>query len=412
MEELGIGRPSTYAATLATLRDREYVTIDKRKLIPQAKGRLVTAFLESFFTKYVEYDFTAALEEKLDRISAGELDWKQVLRDFWKDFFAQIEDTKELRVTNVLDALNEVLAPLVFPKREDGSDPRICQVCGTGNLSLKLGKYGAFVGCSNYPECNYTRQLTSDGSEAEAAASNEPKALGADPMTGEELTLRSGRFGPYIQRGDGKEAKRSSLPKGWKPEDIDHEKALALINLPRDIGKHPETGKMISAGLGRYGPFLLHDGSYANLESIEDVFAIGLNRAVTVIAEKQSKGPGRGRSGTPAALKELGDHPDGGAITVRDGRYGAYVNWGKVNATIPKGQDPASVTLDEALVLIAERIAKTGTGGKPVKAKKTAAKKADGDAAAKPKATKAKAATKSKTAAKPKAAAKPKKAAE
>ncbi|EMS97862.1 DNA topoisomerase I subunit omega [Agrobacterium tumefaciens str. Cherry 2E-2-2] len=412
MEELGIGRPSTYAATLKTLSDREYIVVDKRKLIPHSRGRLVTAFLESFFTKYVEYDFTAALEEKLDRISAGELDWKQVLRDFWKDFFAQIEDTKELRVTNVLDALNEVLAPLVFPKREDGSDPRICQVCGTGNLSLKLGKYGAFVGCSNYPECNYTRQLTSDGSEAEAAASNEPKALGADPMTGEELTLRSGRFGPYIQRGDGKEAKRSSLPKGWKPEDIDHEKALALINLPRDIGKHPETGKMISAGLGRYGPFLLHDGSYANLESVEDVFSIGLNRAVTVIAEKQSKGPGRGRSGTPAALKELGDHPDGGAITVRDGRYGAYVNWGKVNATIPKGQDPASVTLDEALVLIAERIAKTGTGGKPAKGSKTAAKKADGDAAAKPKATKAKAATKSKTAAKPKAAAKPKKAAE
>lgn len=412
MEELGIGRPSTYAATLKTLSDREYIIVDKRKLIPHSRGRLVTAFLESFFSKYVEYDFTAALEEKLDRISAGELDWKQVLRDFWKDFFAQIEDTKELRVTNVLDALNEVLAPLVFPKREDGSDPRICQVCGTGNLSLKLGKYGAFVGCSNYPECNYTRQLTSDGSEAEAAASNEPKALGADPMTGEELTLRSGRFGPYIQRGDGKEAKRSSLPKGWKPEDIDHEKALALINLPRDIGKHPETGKMISAGLGRYGPFLLHDGSYANLESIEDVFSIGLNRAVTVIAEKQSKGPGRGRSGTPAALKELGDHPDGGPITVRDGRYGAYVNWGKVNATIPKGQDPASVTLEESLVLIAERIAKTGTGGKPAKAKKPAAKKADGDAAAKPKATKAKAATKSKTAAKPKAAAKPKKAAE
>ncbi|UXT40585.1 type I DNA topoisomerase [Agrobacterium tumefaciens] len=412
MEELGIGRPSTYAATLKTLSDREYIVVDKRKLVPHSRGRLVTAFLESFFTKYVEYDFTAALEEKLDRISAGELDWKQVLRDFWKDFFAQIEDTKELRVTNVLDALNEVLAPLVFPKREDGSDPRICQVCGTGNLSLKLGKYGAFVGCSNYPECNYTRQLTSDGSEAEAAASNEPKALGADPMTGEELTLRSGRFGPYIQRGDGKEAKRSSLPKGWKPEDIDHEKALALINLPRDIGKHPETGKMISAGLGRYGPFLLHDGSYANLESIEDVFSIGLNRAVTVIAEKQSKGPGRGRSGTPAALKELGDHPDGGTITVRDGRYGAYVNWGKVNATIPKGQDPASVTLDEALVLIAERIAKTGTGGKPAKGRKTTAKKADGDAAAKPKATKAKAATKSKTAAKPKAAAKPKKAAE
>ncbi|MES5096711.1 type I DNA topoisomerase [Agrobacterium sp. BA1120] len=421
MEELGIGRPSTYAATLKTLSDREYIIVDKRKLIPHSRGRLVTAFLESFFTKYVEYDFTADLEEKLDRISAGELDWKQVLRDFWKDFFAQIEDTKELRVTNVLDALNEVLAPLVFPKREDGSDPRICQVCGTGNLSLKLGKYGAFVGCSNYPECNFTRQLNSDGAEADAAAVNEPKALGADPHTGEELTLRSGRFGPYIQRGDGKEAKRSSLPKGWKPEDIDHEKALALINLPRDIGKHPESGKMISAGLGRYGPFLLHDGGYANLESIEDVFSIGLNRAVTVIAEKKAS-PGRGRSSTPAALKELGDHPDGGAITVRDGKYGPYVNWGKVNATIPKAQAPDTVTLDEALVLIAERIAKTGTGsnGKPVKAKKAAAPKkaskaasADGEtkAKAKPKAaTKPKAAAKPKTAAKAKAAPKAKKA--
>ena len=408
MEELGIGRPSTYAATLATLRDREYIIIDKRKLIPEAKGRLVTAFLESFFTRYVEYDFTADLEEKLDKISAGELDWKQVLRDFWKDFFAQIEDTKELRVTNVLDALNEELAPLVFPKREDGSDPRICQVCGTGKLSLKLGKFGAFVGCSNYPECNYTRQLSADGgSDAEAAASNEPQNLGKDPHTGEGITLRSGRFGPYVQRGDGKEAKRASLPKGWAPASIDHEKALALLSLPRDIGQHPETGKMISAGLGRYGPFLLHDGSYANLETVEDVFSIGLNRAVTVIADKQSKGPGRGRA-APAALKTLGDHPDGGAITVRDGKYGPYVNWGKVNATLPKSKAADSVTLEEALVLIAEKAGKTPAKGKakaPAKAKTTKAKtektKSDETKTAKPKA---------KAAAKPKTAAKAKKA--
>ncbi|WP_414901019.1 type I DNA topoisomerase [Rhizobium cremeum] len=402
MEELGIGRPSTYAATLATLRDRDYVTIDKRKLIPQAKGRLVTAFLESFFTKYVEYDFTADLEEKLDKISAGELDWKQVLRDFWQDFFAQIEDTKELRVTNVLDALNEALAPLVFPKREDGSDPRICQVCGTGQLSLKLGKYGAFVGCSNYPECNYTRQLSSEnGGEAEAAGANEPKALGKDPVTDEEITLRSGRFGPYVQRGDGKDAKRSSLPKGWTPATVDFEKALALLSLPRDVGAHPETGKMISAGLGRYGPFVLHDGTYANLESIEDVLSIGLNRAVTVLAEKQSKGAGARGRGTPAALKEIGEHPDGGAITVRDGRYGPYINWGKVNATLPKGKDPQSVTMEEALALIAERAAKDG--GKPAKAKKAPAK------AAKAKAADAdEAAPKKKSAAKPKAKAAPK----
>ncbi len=397
MEELGIGRPSTYAATLKTLSDREYVIMDKRKLIPHSKGRLVTAFLENFFTKYVEYDFTADLEEKLDKISAGELNWKDVLRAFWQDFFAQIEDTKELRVTNVLDALNEALAPLVFPKREDGSDPRICQVCGTGNLSLKLGKYGAFVGCSNYPECNFTRQLSSEGgAEAEANGSNEPRALGKDPVTEEEITLRSGRFGPYVQRGDGKEAKRSSLPKGWAPADIDLEKALSLLSLPRDVGAHPETGKMISAGLGRYGPFVLHDGTYANLEGIEDVLSIGLNRAVTVLAEKKANPGGRGRTAA-VALKELGDHPDGGAMTVRDGRFGPYVNWGKVNATLPKGKDPQAITVEEALVLIAERAAKDG-GGK-AKAKKAPAKaakaKSEDGAAAKPK----------KAAAKPKATA-------
>ncbi|MGV1770234.1 type I DNA topoisomerase [Agrobacterium vitis] len=419
MEELGIGRPSTYAATLKTLSDREYVTIDKRKLIPEAKGRLVTAFLESFFTRYVEYDFTADLEEKLDKISAGELNWKDVLREFWQNFFAQIEGTKELRVTNVLDALNEALAPLVFPKREDGSDPRICQVCGTGNLSLKLGKYGAFVGCSNYPECNFTRQLSADGGTEAEAVGNEPKALGEDPTTGEQITLRSGRFGPYVQRGDGKEAKRSSLPKGWSPTDVDFDRALSLLSLPREVGLHPETGKMMTAGLGRYGPFVLHDGTYANLDSIEDVLTIGLNRAVTVLAEKQANPGGRGRA-APAALKEIGDHPDGGAITVRDGRYGPYVNWGKINATIPKGMDPQAVTMEEAIALIVERAAKEGSGKTKAKpaaksaatkkapAKKPAAKatKADADdaadakpkkAAAKPKATKPKAKPAAKT---------------
>ncbi|MBN9244422.1 MAG: type I DNA topoisomerase [Mesorhizobium sp.] len=383
LEELGIGRPSTYAATLKTLEDREYVVIDKRRLIPEAKGRLVTAFLENFFDKYVEYDFTASLEEKLDEISDGKLAWKDVLRDFWKDFSAHVDETKELRVTDVLDALNEELAPLVFPAREDGSDPRICPKCGTGNLSLKLGKYGAFVGCSNYPECGYTRQLGGEagGNGENGGAVDGAKALGKDPYTAEEITLRSGRFGPYVQRGEGKEAKRSSLPKGWTADSIDHEKALALLSLPRDVGKHPETGKMISAGLGRYGPFVLHDGTYANVESIEDVFSIGLNRAVSVIAEKQAKGKGGRNGGTPAALKELGEHPDGGKITVRDGKYGPYVNWEKVNATLPKGKDPQSVTVEEALALIAERAAKSGSAKKPARkaaAKKPAAKKKKG----------------------------------
>ncbi|EKF19569.1 type I DNA topoisomerase [Nitratireductor pacificus] len=386
MEELGIGRPSTYAATLKTLEDRDYVTIDKRRLMPQAKGRLVTAFLENFFERYVEYDFTAGLEEKLDKISDGQLSWKDVLRDFWADFSGHVDEIKELRVTNVLDALNEELAPLAFPSREDGSDPRVCPRCGTGQLSLKLGRHGAFVGCSNYPECGFTRQFGEAGNGEDGDNGlNGDKVLGKDPHTSEEITLRSGRFGPYVQRGEGKEAKRSSLPKGWTPDSIDIEKALALLSLPRDIGKHPESGKMISAGLGRYGPFLLHDGGYANLETIEDVFSIGLNRAVTVIAEKKAKGAnGRGR-GTPAALKELGDHPDGGKVTVRDGRYGPYVNHGKVNATLPKGKDPMAVTIEEALELVAAKAGKSGK--KPAaKAKKPAAKKA---AAKKPAAKKA-----------------------
>ncbi len=343
MEELGIGRPSTYTAILKTLEDREYVTIDKRRLVPEAKGRLLTAFLESFFERYVEYDFTASLEEKLDEISDGKLAWKDVLRDFWTDFSGAVDDIKELRVTDVLDALNEELAPLVFPAREDGSNPRICPKCGTGNLSLKLGKFGAFVGCSNYPECSYTRQLgdAANGNGEAARPRTATRCSARIPTRSEEITLRSGRFGPYVQRGDGKEAKRSSLPKGWTVEAIDHEKALALLSLPRDVGKHPESGKMISAGIGRYGPFVLHDGTYANLDSVEDVFSIGLNRAVSVIAEKQPKGRGGRNGGTPAALKALGEHPDGGEITVRDGKYGPYVNHGKVNATLPKGKDPA-----------------------------------------------------------------------
>ncbi|MET3521696.1 type I DNA topoisomerase [Mesorhizobium abyssinicae] len=381
LEELGIGRPSTYTAILKTLEDRDYVTIDRRKLVPQAKGRLLSAFLESFFERYVEYDFTASLEEKLDEISDGKLAWKDVLRDFWRDFSGAVDDIKELRVTDVLDALNDELAPLVFPAREDGSNPRICPKCGTGNLSLKLGKFGAFVGCSNYPECSFTRQLGDAANPNGENGNGEDgtRLIGKDPYTAEEITLRSGRFGPYIQRGEGKEAKRSSLPKGWAAEQIDHEKALALLALPRDVGKHPESGKMISAGLGRYGPFVLHDGTYANLDSIEDVFSIGLNRAVSVIAEKQLKGKGGRNGATPAALKDLGDHPDGGGkIVVRDGKYGPYVNYGKVNATLPKGKDPQSVTVEDALALIAEKEAKGGGGKKPFRkaaAGKPAAKK-------------------------------------
>ena len=375
LEELGIGRPSTYASTLGTLRDRDYVSIDKRKLIPQAKGRIVTAFLENFFNRYVEYDFTADLEEKLDLISDGKLSWKQVLREFWDAFNASVADIKELRVSNVLDVLNETLAPLAFPPREDGSDPRSCPLCHAGQLSLKLGRYGAFVGCSNYPECKYTRQLGSEsGAEGEAQNPDEPAVLGQDPQTGQDITLRTGRFGPYVQCGEGKDAKRAGLPRSWLPTEMTYEKAIALLSLPREVGLHPETGKPITAAIGRYGPYISHDGQYANLETPDEVFDIGINRAVTVLAEKQAKGGSR-RAATPKAIATLGDHPDGGAVTVRDGRYGPYVNWEKINATLPKGKDPTSVTLEEALELIAAKSSAPKKGRKTT-VKKTATKKA------------------------------------
>ncbi len=375
MEELGIGRPSTYAATLSTLQDREYVRLEKRRFIPESKGRLVTSFLENFFKTYVEYDFTADLEEKLDRISAGELSWKEVLRDFWKQFSGSVEEIKDLRVTEVLDMLNEELAPLAFPQREDGSDPRICPTCGNGQLSLKIGKYGAFVGCSNYPECKYTRQLGAEAVDGDGAA-NGDKAIGTDPATGEEITLRNGRFGPYVQRGEGKEAARSSLPKGWKIEDIDLEKALRLLSLPRQVGNHPETGKPITAGIGRYGPFVLHDGVYANLDSADEVFTVGLNRAVSALAEKAGRG---GRARGPASLKALGDHPQlGGPVDVKDGKYGPYVSHGKVNATLPRGTDPLTITMEEAVALIAAKSGKAAPArsakAKPAAKSKPAAK--------------------------------------
>jgi len=373
MEELGIGRPSTYAATLAVLRDRGYVRLEKKRLVPEDKGRLVTAFLESFFEHYVEYDFTAELEEKLDRISAGELSWKDVLRDFWRDFSNHVDQTKELRVTDVLEALNELLAPHIFPARADGADPRTCPNCGTGRLSLKLGKFGAFIGCSNYPECRFTRQLVvAEGAEGgEGGGTNGTKVLGADPETGLEVTLRGGRFGPYVQLGEaeGKEKpKRASVPKTWDLETIDLERALALLALPRTVGIHPETGEPITAGIGRYGPFVLHQGTYANLDSVDEVFTVGLNRAVSAIAEKKAGG-GRRRNASQV-LRTLGEHPElGGSVTVRDGRYGPYVNHGKVNATLPRGMDPDAVTLDEALALIAARADKKaparGTRKKP-----------------------------------------------
>ena len=369
MEELGIGRPSTYAATLTTLKDRDYVRLEGKALHPEDRGRIVTAFLENFFTRYVEYGFTAGLEEQLDEISAGDLDYKQVLRDFWKDFTGATEEIKDLRVSEVLDALNEALASRIFPPREDGSDPRRCPTCGTGTLSLKLGKFGAFIGCSNYPECKHTMQLSdaASGQSSEAAAGD--GILGTDPETGEQVFLKSGRFGPYVQLGEGKEPKRSSLPKGWDSASLTLEGALKLLSLPREVGLHPETGLPISAGIGRYGPFVLHDGKYANLPDVEEVFTVGLNRAVDLIAQKAAGGFQRASA---SAIKTF-EH-DGGPIKIAIGRFGPYANQGKVYANIPKDTKPEDVTLEQAIALIAAKI-EAGGGKKKAPAKKAAPKK-------------------------------------
>ncbi len=364
MEELGIGRPSTYASTLAVLRDREYVRLDKKRLIPEDKGRLVVAFLESFFRRYVEYDFTAALEEKLDLVANNEIDWKQVLRDFWKDFSHSVGETKDLRTTEVLDNLNELLGPHIFPRKADGGDPRACPSCSAGQLSLKLGKFGAFVGCSNYPECRYTRTLSQQATgETGGTEGDRPgvRVLGTDPDTGLEVTLRDGRFGPYVQLGEGEKPKRSSLAKGMAKEDITLEKALALLSLPREVARHPTSGEPILAGIGRFGSYVQHAKTYANLGRDDDVLEIGANRAIDLIVTKEQGGGGASRFGASAG-RALGDHPEGGAISVKSGRYGPYVNWKKVNANLPKGRNPDEVTLEEAIALIKAKASGEGGG--------------------------------------------------
>jgi DNA topoisomerase-1 len=399
LEELGIGRPSTYASILTTLRDRDYVRMDKNRFIPEDKGRLVTAFLEEFFLRYVEYDFTAALEEKLDLVSAGELNWKALLREFWTDFHAAVGEIGTLRTTQVLDALNESLGPHIFPDKGDGSDPRGCPTCSTGRLSLKTGKYGAFIGCSNYPECRFTRPIAQpDGDEAAESGDRE---LGVDPESGQTVWLKAGRFGPYVEMANGEKPKRASLPKGWPPATVDLEKAMRLLRLPREVGVHPDDGQMILAGIGRYGPYVQHAGAYANIESADEVFDIGLNRAVTVLAEKRAGGSRPGRAAA-TALAELGAHPtDGAPVRVLSGRYGPYIKHGATNANVPKGSDPAALTMDEAVALLAAREGKGG-GKKPARAAKAAKPAAAASATAK-KAPAKKAAAKKKPAAKKKA---------
>ncbi|GJE16453.1 type I DNA topoisomerase [Methylobacterium marchantiae] len=384
MEELGIGRPSTYAAVLQTLRDREYVKIEKKRLVAEDKGRLVTGFLESFFKRYVEYDFTADLETQLDRVSNAEIDWREVLRDFWRDFSAAISGTKELRVTEVLDALNDLLGAHIFPEKADGSNPRTCPTCGSGQLSLKLGKFGAFVGCSNYPECKYTRQLAASGVEGEGDGSSEnggqpgTRVLGNDPVSGLPVTIRDGRFGPFVQLGEAstekgaEKPKRSSLPKGLAPSAVDLEKALRLLSLPREVARHPESGEPILANLGRFGPYVQHGKMYANLGRDDDVLEIGANRAIDLIVAKEQGGGRRGPASDPG--RSLGTHPETGKdIVVKSGKYGPYVTDGTTNATLPKTMAAEDIALPQALELIAAREA-AGGGKKKAPARKTAKK--------------------------------------
>jgi DNA topoisomerase-1 len=377
MEELGIGRPSTYASILQVLKDRGYVRIEKKRLIPEDKGRVLTAFLESFFARYVEYDFTAGLEEQLDRISNNEIAWQELLRDFWRDFTAAVGDIKELRIAQVIDALDEMLAPHLFPPRPDGSDARKCPNCDTGKLSLKLGRFGGFIGCTNYPECRYTRQLAAGNGNGDGM-----RKLGLDPETGLEVTVRSGRFGPYIQLGeptqdaDGKseKPKRAGLPKGVSPDDIELDRALGLLSLPRQVGKHPDDGEPILAGIGRFGPYVQHGKTYANLTADEDVLTVGLNRAVALIEEKKAN-PGKGRRFGADPGRPLGDHPDkGGPVVVKKGRYGPYVSHAGVNATLPSDIAPEAITLEQAIPLLDARAARGG--GKKAAGKKASGKKA------------------------------------
>lgn len=398
LEELGIGRPSTYASIMQVLQDRDYVRLDKKRFIPEDRGRIVTAFLENYFGTYVEYDFTADLEEKLDEISGGRLDWKKVMRGFWTDFSEAIGGTKDLKVSDVIDRLDEALGPHFFPPQEDKSDPRKCKQCADGRMGLKLGKFGAFIGCSNYPTCKNTRPLAVAGSDKDEASAQgmAPRNLGLDPATKLPVSVRVGPYGAYVQldppaapedttvpeinpktgkpkkakkKPAGTKPKRMSLPKGMDPNLIDLDTALKLLALPRDIGKHPESGEMIQAGLGRFGPYIKMGSRYKSLAETDDLLTIGMNRAVALLAE-----PDKGRramaGSTPA--KVLGEHPsDGKPVTQKAGRFGPYVQWGKVMATITKAYDPDSLTLDQAIEIIETKLAK---GASPTRAKKAKAK--------------------------------------
>jgi DNA topoisomerase-1 len=399
LEELGIGRPSTYASILQVLQDREYVRLDKRRFIPEDRGRLVTAFLVAFFERYVDTGFTAGLEEKLDDISGGREDWRAVMRAFWEDFSRALAATADLKISDVIDALDEELGPHFFPAKEDGTDPRACPACSGGRLGLRLGRSGAFVGCSNYPECRYTRPLAAPGAEAQGAAGlNEgQRDLGVDEASGQRVTLRRGPYGLYVQLGEesedekGKKVKprRASLTRDMNPETLDLQAALALLSLPRAIGRDPESGEEITAGIGRFGPYVRLGSVYQSLEPGDDVLALGMNRAMELLAKARAK------------VRLVGQHPkDGAPVEIRKGRFGPYAMHGKTIANLPRGMEMEEATLEQAVTLLAEKgkeLPPRNAKGKAAKGKAKAAPKAtpNGEAAQKPAAPARKAAPKS-----------------
>ncbi|KHA63296.1 MULTISPECIES: type I DNA topoisomerase [unclassified Sphingomonas] len=379
MEELGIGRPSTYASIIKTLKDRAYVRIEKNRFFAEESGRLVTAFLERFFEKYVGYDYTAELEEELDDVSGGRAQWQSVLDAFWRDFKPRTSEVMEQQPSAITAELDTFLAPYLFPAKADGGDPRLCPNCGEGQLALRGGKFGAFIACSNYPECKYTRRFAQPGGDAETDAG--PSTLGTHPDTGQPIERKSGRFGPYLQIGEGEDRKMASIPKDIG--ELNLEWAVKLLSLPRTVGNHPETGEPIIATIGKFGPYLKHQGKYARLTTTADVFETGMNAAVVKLAEAAAGG-GRTARGAQAPLKVLGNHPRTEAeIKLMEGRYGPYVTDGTTNATLPKSIEKDQLTLEEAASLIDARAAAApATKKKKAPAKKPAAKKAPAKAAA------------------------------
>ncbi|WP_285710632.1 type I DNA topoisomerase [Erythrobacter oryzae] len=380
LEELGIGRPSTYASTIQTLRDRAYVRMEKNRFFAEESGRLLTAFLERFFPTYVAYDFTAGMEDELDVVSDGREEYKALLARFWRDFKPKADEVMDKKPSEVTEALDDYLSDFLFPPREDGHDPRACPLCATegranGRLSLRGGKFGAFVACVNYPECKYTRRFAQPGGEGEGGG--EDGILGQHPETGENILRKTGRFGPYVEMGEGKEAKRASIPKDL--DDFGLDWAVKLLDLPRIIGAHPDTGLEIEANIGRYGPYLRHDGKYGKLTNTREVFEVGMNRAVDILAQAANRGGAGAARGKAEAIATLGEHPtSGGEIKVMPGRYGPYVTDGTTNATIPRDVKPEDVTLAAAIELIDARAAKgpaKGKGKKKAAPKKAAAKK-------------------------------------